>query len=476
MQMKVARNDPCPCGSGKKFKKCCADKEVARVVVPDVNSIISLFQAGRYADAESAALELLQAHPASGMAWGLLGGAQHMQGKDGLAAMFKAAELQPDSAEAQKNLGFLLQGRGRYADAVRAYQRALALQPSYAAVHFNLSVAQQSMGQIADALTSIETAIRLQPGHAEQLYVQALLMNSQGRLSDAGRALHAAITAGRTTESGIKSSIMLAVLNYLQGDMAEAAILLSDTHPLLVSAPAHLHYQEKAYHRYLSSLLQWHRERPRPPQAAGTVHVIGESHALGLHGVLLEVDGQMMVGSSSWIIGCKQWHLGQSAPNKYQYAFERAMRSLPAGNTVLLVIGEIDCRYGDGIFKAWRKGRGTDLREMMIRTVSAYVNYVSRIAQECGLRLILAGVPDSEADLSGEPQENVLRYLDLIVQFNRLLAEQCRSHRMGFLDVQLLRDIPVTSGLSWHIDEHHLQPSAWAAAFSKCYVPAESGN
>jgi hypothetical protein len=25
--MTVRRNDPCPCGSGKKFKKCCAAKE-----------------------------------------------------------------------------------------------------------------------------------------------------------------------------------------------------------------------------------------------------------------------------------------------------------------------------------------------------------------------------------------------------------------------------------------------------------------
>jgi len=23
---KVGRNDPCPCGSGKKYKKCCAGK------------------------------------------------------------------------------------------------------------------------------------------------------------------------------------------------------------------------------------------------------------------------------------------------------------------------------------------------------------------------------------------------------------------------------------------------------------------
>jgi SWIM/SEC-C metal-binding protein len=27
--LKVGRNDPCPCGSGKKFKKCCADLPAA---------------------------------------------------------------------------------------------------------------------------------------------------------------------------------------------------------------------------------------------------------------------------------------------------------------------------------------------------------------------------------------------------------------------------------------------------------------
>lgn len=25
---KIGRNDPCPCGSGKKFKKCCIKKSV----------------------------------------------------------------------------------------------------------------------------------------------------------------------------------------------------------------------------------------------------------------------------------------------------------------------------------------------------------------------------------------------------------------------------------------------------------------
>ncbi|OGN62055.1 MAG: hypothetical protein A3F40_03470 [Chlamydiae bacterium RIFCSPHIGHO2_12_FULL_27_8] len=27
---KVGRNDPCPCGSGKKFKKCCENKMIGK--------------------------------------------------------------------------------------------------------------------------------------------------------------------------------------------------------------------------------------------------------------------------------------------------------------------------------------------------------------------------------------------------------------------------------------------------------------
>ena len=29
--VRASRNDPCPCGSGRKFKKCCIDKRKERV-------------------------------------------------------------------------------------------------------------------------------------------------------------------------------------------------------------------------------------------------------------------------------------------------------------------------------------------------------------------------------------------------------------------------------------------------------------
>lgn len=33
--MRIGRNDPCPCGSGKKYKKCCLSKDV-----PDIYQCI----------------------------------------------------------------------------------------------------------------------------------------------------------------------------------------------------------------------------------------------------------------------------------------------------------------------------------------------------------------------------------------------------------------------------------------------------
>lgn len=46
---KVGRNDPCPCGSGKKFKKCCEAKASKRSlgsaqVITGVNKMSSFFQ------------------------------------------------------------------------------------------------------------------------------------------------------------------------------------------------------------------------------------------------------------------------------------------------------------------------------------------------------------------------------------------------------------------------------------------------
>jgi len=77
---KISRNSPCPCGSGKKYKKCCLnhDEEIKRNnksinSVNDLekydeldnlsNSIVDLINEGKLDDAEKACNELLKRYP-----------------------------------------------------------------------------------------------------------------------------------------------------------------------------------------------------------------------------------------------------------------------------------------------------------------------------------------------------------------------------------------------------------------------------
>src|ERR1043165_2917198 len=45
--MKISRNDPCPCGSGKKYKKCCLPAAATDPSVPVTGSRFR-FEAGSY--------------------------------------------------------------------------------------------------------------------------------------------------------------------------------------------------------------------------------------------------------------------------------------------------------------------------------------------------------------------------------------------------------------------------------------------
>lgn len=66
---KPGRNEPCPCGSGKKFKKCCLVRNPAakRWVYTDLdqlsNKVRPLIQQGRLDEAEDVGWELMRAYP-----------------------------------------------------------------------------------------------------------------------------------------------------------------------------------------------------------------------------------------------------------------------------------------------------------------------------------------------------------------------------------------------------------------------------
>ena len=116
--MKPGRNDPCPCGSGRKYKSCCLGRDAAkavrgRQVAPapgaiDARQLVAMFHVGRHPELESLLRVLIERAPHSGFLWGLFGATMQAQGKDGLPALQRATTLSPDDFDAQAALGLSL--------------------------------------------------------------------------------------------------------------------------------------------------------------------------------------------------------------------------------------------------------------------------------------------------------------------------------------------------------------------------------
>ncbi len=190
--MRPGRNDPCPCGSGKKFKKFSHDKLKVRLPAQNtaptsakLNQLAGLFNAGQYAELEQQAYLLVERHPESGIIWKVLGAALQLQGKNALSSLQKAATLLPEDAEAHYNLGVTLKNLGQLDDAVASYRRTLVIKPDSAEAHSNLGVALQELGRLEDAAASYRLALEIKPDFADAHYNLGVVLQSLGQLDDA---------------------------------------------------------------------------------------------------------------------------------------------------------------------------------------------------------------------------------------------------------------------------------------------------
>lgn len=155
----TSRNKPCPCGSGKKYKHCCAERDAmshpatGQVVsiqietgqwVPAPQAMeqaVRLHQQGRIRKAEIIYRQIVGAQPNHADAQHLLGVIYHQTGKQDLAHthISQAISLNPKAALFHNNLGEVCRALSRPEDAQACYARALALQPG-------LQEAQRNVG------------------------------------------------------------------------------------------------------------------------------------------------------------------------------------------------------------------------------------------------------------------------------------------------------------------------------------------
>jgi predicted TPR repeat methyltransferase len=205
----IGRNDPCPCGSGKKYKKCCMPgaesqgwgghaTDTAQVVRAgnSLQAALAHQRAGRLPQAVAIYRQILLDTPDDVDALHLMGMIAHESGDQdaALELISKAIAVAPEYAELHNNFGLVLMARQQLDDAAASYLRAIAINPGYAFAHNNLGAVYQNQGRLDDAMACYLTAIAIAPDYAVALNNLGGALQRVGRFAEAAGHYQRAIT------------------------------------------------------------------------------------------------------------------------------------------------------------------------------------------------------------------------------------------------------------------------------------------
>lgn len=445
------------------------------VLAPDYaqahSNLGSTLQAlGRFSEAEECYRQAISIQPNLVQALNNLGNTLHKLGQIDEAEFSyrQAIALVPNYPQAQNNLANTLKDQGRLKEAEATYRKAIALEPELIEAHNNLGNILQKLGRLSEAEASYRQAIDLRPDYAAAHCNLALLCLALHRQDDSVEYLKKVMEM----DSGafrLKAAVNLSVIKFLNDSSEQANLLLAESRDILTNNFKYLR-NEATYHVLLTRLIDWHRKnkKPRIDTLGQILHVVGESHALSSHSLCFDTVKGGFQCKTYWIAGCKQWHLGSVTPNEYKEKFKRVIETLPDEASILLSIGEIDCRLYEGIHKHGKDYPEKTRSEIILATIETYLSYVNNTTSPKSIHVVIQGVPCPNIDVKKVVADDLLELINLIKEFNLVLCEKSKQMGYEFLDLRELTDRGdgYSNGI-WNIDQYHLSPAGMIEAWQR---------
>jgi Flp pilus assembly protein TadD len=162
---KPGRNDPCPCGSGLKYKACCAAKDEQAAAAQAL---------GRARFRQAIALE------------------RSGRTDEAIAAYARLTHDEATAADAQSRLGHILLSRGRAKEAANALRAAAAAAPDDPARRLDLVRALTVEKQDAEAEAEVRAVLEIAPANSEAWWLLGRILSETGRFDLARAALERA--------------------------------------------------------------------------------------------------------------------------------------------------------------------------------------------------------------------------------------------------------------------------------------------
>jgi len=435
----------------------------------------TLKELGRLEDAEASYKKAIAIKPAYAEAHSNLGNTLKELGRpeDAETSYKKAIAIKPKYAEAHSNLGNTLKELGRLEDAKVSYREAIAIKPEFAEAHYNLGITLLELGRLEDAETSYKKAIEIKPDYAEAFFNLSSTLLYLDKLNEATQVLLKTIEID-PEGYGLKACVELAILNFLNSNRSSSKLFLLKSKNILKNKKNDFK-NEVAYWNYLSKLLvSQQNEIQKEIDKSGTekIYVIGESHSLASHDIFIKTIQGNYLCQSFWIVGCMQWHLGNTLENKYKHKFKKIIQQIPAYSNILLSMGEIDCRIDAGILNHIKKYPLKDKGKLIKSTVNDYFQYIFLLLTPFSYNITIQGVPCPNINIEDKSKEDFSNLIDLVKEFNVILKKQSHFYGFNFLDLHKLTDRgDGFSNGKWHIDQHHLSPAGMQEAWLTCFIP-----
>ncbi len=208
-EKQISRNAPCPCGSGKKYKKCCGNLAQSSVVAAKTGAnpapssqqvyteAMNLCNSGRYQEAKKIYEELLRSRPhevraVSGL-WLCL--AELGQSERALEVARLALKLEPDNLTFINEFTVMLFNAGKVEESLEWAKRAVKMGPEGARSYVFVANCYEKLHRIDDALEANRLARIASPQTKYLNYQEAKLLARNGDYERARDILRETIQA-----------------------------------------------------------------------------------------------------------------------------------------------------------------------------------------------------------------------------------------------------------------------------------------
>jgi tetratricopeptide (TPR) repeat protein len=166
-----SRNDPCPCGSGKRYKECHGKATSNSTVMTPANidalvgEAIQLHQSGNIQGAVDRYTRVLAQEPENPNALHFIGLAQYQGGQPSTAmeAMWRSLVLTAKEPEFFSNYSAAAWSAGRYAEGTWAAEHALSLNKDHPGALNNLGFNLRSANDIDRSIAAFNRALEVTP-------------------------------------------------------------------------------------------------------------------------------------------------------------------------------------------------------------------------------------------------------------------------------------------------------------------------